>query len=172
MGHRAAVVGPEGSGKTTLLEQLATRLRERGHHIKHVRINVRGDLCGCTSPAEWTAALSPTDTVLLDGADHLPGRAWRRLARRARSCRGLIITAHRQGLLPTLLVTRTSTTLLRELVREMVDDAAFSRLESRIGEIYAQHGGNLRMALLSLFDALAGADDWTCLTSTIPPPEV
>ena len=153
--YRAAIVGPEGSGKTTLLDQLATHLRKQGHHVRHARTNAHGDLWGCTSLADWAASLSPADTVLLDGADHLPRRAWRRLARRTQTGRGLIATTHRHGMLPTLIVTRTSPALLRELVRDMVDETTFAHLESRLAGIHAQHRGNLRMALLSLYDAHA-----------------
>lgn len=153
--HRAAIVGPEGSGKTTLLEQLAARLRQQNHRIRHVRINADGELWGCTSLVNWTSALTLEDTVLVDGADHLPRRAWRHLQRQARLGRGLIITSHRNGMLPTLISTQTSPSLLSDLVRQLVDETTFEELSGRLPDTFRQHRGNLRTSLLSLYDTMA-----------------
>ena len=153
--HRAAIVGPEGSGKTTLLEQLAVRLRQHGHRIRHVRVNACGKLWGCSSLMDWISTLTPEDTVLVDGADHLPRRAWRGLKRRSRPRRGLIVTSHRKGLLPTLISTRTSSMLLHDLVRELVDDTVFAQLGDQLPDTFRQHRGNLRTSLLSLYDIIA-----------------
>jgi GTPase SAR1 family protein len=151
MNFRCAVVGPHGSGKTTLFEQLAEKLNQQGHQIAHVRINEVGQCWGCPSLDQWVASLNTTETVLFDGANHLPRRMWYRL----RQHNKLIITSHTTGLLPTLITTQTSEAMLRELVREIVDDATYGELEDRICHVYQQSDGNLRTAFLSLYDAVA-----------------
>jgi Flp pilus assembly CpaF family ATPase len=83
LGMRGAIVGPEGSGKTTLLEDLGERLERSGRRVR-----------------------------LLDGAERLSRRQWRHVLRGAREAGGLVVTAHREGLLPTLLRTRTTPEIL------------------------------------------------------------
>jgi hypothetical protein len=129
---RGAIVGPEGSGKTTLLEDLAERLRRSGRRV-----------------------------VLIDGADELSRREWRDVLREARKADGLVVTAHREGFLPTLLHTRTTPAILDEAVL-----AASGRDCESFGvaaeELWARHAGNVRTALRELYDVCAGrAGGWT-----------
>ena len=125
-GMRGAIVGPEGSGKTTLLEDLGERLRAAGRRVR-----------------------------LLDGAERLSWRQWRQFLRDAREDEGLIVTAHREGLLPTLLRTRTTPEILDAAVL-----AASGRSCAELGvsprELWTRHGGNVRMALRELYDLFAG----------------
>jgi hypothetical protein len=126
MGMRGAIVGPEGSGKTTLLEDLGERLRATGRRVR-----------------------------LLDGAERLSRREWRQFLRGAREDEGLIVTAHREGLLPTLLRTRTTPEILDAAVL-----AASGRSCAEFGvspqELWTRHGGNVRTALRELYDVCAG----------------
>jgi len=136
LGMRGAIVGPEGSGKTTLLEDLGERLRQSGRRV------VFG---GAHSGA----------VTLLDGAERLSGREWRRFFREAREAAGCVVTAHRPGLLPTLFETHTTPGILEAAVF-----AASGRSCESFGvtaeELWARHGGNVRTALRELYDVCAG----------------
>ena len=125
-GMRGAIVGPEGSGKTTLLEDLDERLRRSGRRV-----------------------------LLVDGADELSRREWREFLRRADEAGGCVVTAHREGFLPTLIRTRTTPAILEDAVR-----AASGRSCGSFGvsadELWARHAGNVRTALRELYDVCAG----------------
>ena len=126
LGMRAAIVGPEGSGKTTLLEDLGERLRAAGRRVR-----------------------------LLDGAERLPRREWRQLLRGAREDEGLVVTAHREGLLPTLLQTRTTPEILDAAVLSASGQTCASFGVSS-QELWTRHRGNIRTALRELYDRCAG----------------
>ena len=135
LGMRGAIVGPEGSGKTTLLEDLGERLRRNGR-----RVIFGGVEAGAVT--------------LLDGAERLTGREWRRFLREARDAAGFVVTAHRPGYLPTLIETRTTPGILDAAVR-----AASGRSCEDFGvtaeELWTRHGGNVRTALRELYDMCA-----------------
>jgi hypothetical protein len=125
-GMRGAIVGPEGSGKTTLLEDLDERLRRSGRRV-----------------------------LILDGADELARRGWREFLRRASEAEGCVVTAHREGFLPTLIRTRTTPAILEQAVM-----AASGRSCESFGmsadELWMRHNGNVRTALRELYDVCAG----------------
>jgi energy-coupling factor transporter ATP-binding protein EcfA2 len=130
---RATLVGPCGSGKTTLLHELARRLPARG---------LRPHLI--VAP-ERPPALGATDVLLIDGGERLSRRAWP-------SAAFVVVTQHRPGPLPTLLDTRTTPALLAELVEHLLPGHA---LQSEVGTLFARSGGDLRQALLALYDRFA-----------------
>ena len=73
------------------------------------------------------------------------------------SCRaaaGLIVTSHQPGLLPTLHEHSTTPELLAEIVTELGGEAD----PEEIAELFARHGGDLRLALRELYDRSAGLD--------------
>lgn len=148
---RAAIVGPQGSGKTTLLEELA-------RHLDAAAILIR--LPGsCRHPlAVARAGLpSPLDSrhmVLTDSAEQLGPLAWRRWLVATRRARGLVITAHHPGRLPTLIKTTTSPELLAELVSELAP-AEMHSLEPLLSELHEKHGGDARACLRALYDLYA-----------------
>ena len=160
LGRRAALVGPKGTGKTTLLAALAERLAARGERVAHLRVREGGVI-------EELIPLGGGDPrgayLLLDGTEALPRRAWWAWRRRARRADGLLVTAHRPGRLPTLVTTATTPRLLETLTGEVLAGApAASRRESAgrtlppAGELLARHRGNVRLALLELYDLYAG----------------
>lgn len=152
LGHRAALVGPHGHGKTTLLEDLAVRLEERGFRLRSATLHQGDSRLSADQERALFADLTPRDYLLLDGAEQLNALSWRRVERRSRAAGGLVVTAHRAGLLPTLVECRTSPELLAGLLRELLGAEAD---ELRPEQLYARHGGNLRDALRELYDLWA-----------------
>lgn len=152
LGGRGAIVGPDGSGKTTLLEQLARRLEADGIPVALVGAEPER---GPRRDRLESALHSPgAEThLLVDGADALAPGEWRRLERDSRRFAALVVTSHRDGLLPTLHRTATSAALLAELVAELTEKSPAARLDGE--EIYRQHAGDLRAALRALYDRWA-----------------
>ena len=147
MRYRAALVGPEGSGKTTLLEDLQQALERRGKRTRLVFVND-------TSPLDRQALmqLDADEIILLDGADALGPVQWFLLKRRIlKHAAGLVITTHRPGRLPTLIQCTTTSTLLGDIVGDLlpetdtVDPAVFDQL-------LRHHQGNIRNCLRDLYD--------------------
>ncbi len=139
---RAALVGPHGHGKTTLLEDLAPRLTARGFRIRTVTL--RQD----ESRVDWEQfqCLGPDDILFLDGAELLGRFAWLRVRLSCRRAGGLIVTSHCPCRLPTLLECKTTPELLAALVLELTGE------ELETGELFARHGGNLRLAFWEMYD--------------------
>jgi len=153
-GHRAALVGPHGHGKTTLLEDLAARLEGRGFRLRAVTLHEGDRRLTTDQERNFLADLTPRDCLLLDGAEQLSPRSWRRLEQGSRAAGGLVVTSHRAGLLPTLLECRTTPELLAGLIQELLGpDANGSRPTAE--DLYARHRGNLRDALRELYDLWA-----------------
>jgi energy-coupling factor transporter ATP-binding protein EcfA2 len=152
LGFRAALVGPNGSGKTTLLEDLAARLEERGFRLRSVTLHEGDRRLTRDQERNLFVDLTPRDCLLLDGAEQLEPRAWKRVERQSRAGGGLVVTSHRAGLLPTFLQCETTPELLGEIVRELAGEEAGAPSPA---ELYARHRGNLREALRELYDRWA-----------------
>lgn len=158
--RRAALIGPEGRGKSTLLDELGARLERQGFRLRMVTPH-RGERR--LTPSDWErlfGGASDRDLLLVDGAQELAPREWRRVREASRRAGGLLITSHRAGLLPTLHECCTTPELLGELVTELLDgspfDAALASPEAARSRFH-RHGGNLRDALLAAFDDCARA---------------
>ena len=154
MNYRGAIVGPEGRGKTTLLEDLGVRLTERGLRTRHVRLSRERPRLDAAGRRALVTTLSDRDVVLFDGAEQMSRLAWWAFLWRVRRARGLVITAHRPGLLPTLVECRTSADLLEEIVRHLLPAADGDGLPPA-QPLYDRHGGNVRNALRELYDRYA-----------------
>ena len=103
------------------------------------------------SSSNASVTLAARHVVLLDGAEQMNAWAWWRFRRCVRHAGGLIITAHRSGLLPTVLNCGTSPRLLGEIVSRLLgDDRALSAGE--LERLYQRHSGNIREALRELYD--------------------
>ena len=148
--YRCAVVGPEGRGKTTLLEDLGERIRtNHGLNVKWLRLTRDEPAFDRQWLRDFFAGVTGRDVLLFDGAEQMGRLAWWNFLRKARRARGLVITSHTSGLLPTLVECETSEALFHSIVRELVGDRAD---EMPVRLLFERHGGNVREALRGLYD--------------------
>ena len=152
MNHRGALVGAEGSGKTTLLEQLEAQLKATGHRPTLLRASQSGEI--------QEAHFDPADFLLIDSAERLSWWQWLKFKHRTRHCAGLVITAHRPGLLPTLWTCQTSAALFEILVDELLAQAPLDQLVPKrdLIHVFERHQGNVRTAFRELYDRVSAND--------------
>ena len=149
-GVRGAIVGPHGSGKTTLLLEAHARLVARGISVRYGFLNE--DAPFKTRQALTMVAETPDEAMLfLDGAEQLDALTWQWLRWRTRRLRGLVITIHQPGRLPTIHTTETGEALLRELLEQLVGEA-WTRYWPLAREHFARCGGNIRQVFFALYD--------------------
>jgi hypothetical protein len=154
LGFRAALVGPHGHGKTTLLEDLGARLAEEEFRVRVATLRQGERRLGPVRSSALFRDPGPRDLLLVDGAEQLDPLSWWTLRLRSRAAAGLIVTSHRPGLLPTLHECRTTPELLAGIVAELSGAAE----GEEAAELFARHGGDLRLALRELYDRSAGLD--------------
>ena len=148
--YRGAIVGPHGSGKTTLLLEARQRLEDAGVPVSYGFLNEATPSKG--RAARDILANTPRDTVLfLDGAEQIDSLTWRWLRWRSRDWRGLVITTHAPGRLPTLYRTATSEALLRDLLGELAPDG-FDQYWERARGVHSGNQGNIRDTFFALYD--------------------
>ncbi|HYO07719.1 MAG TPA: hypothetical protein VER17_02000 [Tepidisphaeraceae bacterium] len=147
--YRAAIIGPHGTGKTTLLEDLVPRLGGRGFRCRTVTLRTEARAV----PRAAMQRLGPDEMLLLDGAEQLSPLAWQLVRHRARRAGGLLITSHRPGRLPTLLETRPSADLLRDILADLLDPATAERFDA--AALLRRHDGNVREVLRELYETAA-----------------
>lgn len=145
-------MGPKGHGKTTLLEQLERRLEAEGSEIRRLRLRIESPTPDRETLRWLTRDLDDRVVVSIDGLELFGPWTWWRLRRAWRCAGGILATSHRLGRLPTLHQHRTTPQLLRELVRELLDDEDYRRVEGGLDELFARHGGNVRECLRELYD--------------------
>ncbi|OVE76164.1 hypothetical protein BVX97_01885 [bacterium E08(2017)] len=143
MNYSGAIVGPHGFGKTTLMEALKERLESDGHTIKMMRPD-RGQ----------RPRLSPEDIVFLDCAGLLNPFRMMLFKWLTRKCKGVVITSHKTGVLPTLYECRTSKELQGKIVSELANDTS-DKLRAISDSLYEKYNGNIRNSLRELYDAWA-----------------
>ena len=140
--RRGAIVGEKGRGKTTLLEELARRLEARGERVVLRRVTAE-------RPRVRLAGIAPGSFVLVDGADLLSRVRWVGVLWATRRAGGLVVTSHREGLLPTLHRAETSAELLAGIVAEI--DGSLSPPP----DLFERSSGDVRAALRELYDVAA-----------------
>ena len=151
MKYRGAIVGPEGRGKTTLLEDLGGHLKERGLGIRHLRLTRERPRFDEAELRVFFRDIGDRDVILFDGAEQMSRLGWWKFLRRSRRARGLVITSHRPGMLPTLVECETSPALLAEIVHTLHPPAGDA---DAVQWLFTRHGGNVREALRDLYDTL------------------
>ena len=97
------------------------------------------------------AGLTSRDAVLLDGAEQLSLLSWFQLRWRTRRAGFLVVTTPRAGRLPLLHRCTTSPELLCELVSSL---GQLLNADETVA-LYQRHRGNVRDALLELYDQRA-----------------
>lgn len=153
---RGALVGPEGAGKTTLLEEFEEKLSQFGFRPRLVRLTQFAPRFPRQFWNTFFPSLASRDIILFDGAELLGRFDWLRFKRKSRTAGGLIITAHRPGLLPTLLECNPSIKLLDQIIASLVGPES-SHLEPLTASLFERHHGNLRSVLRELYDVYADA---------------
>jgi len=156
LGYRAAITGPHGHGKSTCLRALESRLENLGFRVRLLFLNEEHPRFAHGFLDTLIQDISPNDIVLFDGSEQLGGWAWRRFLRATRKAKGLIITLHQPGRLPTLHTCRTSPELLVNLLRQLEAEHILSPGVSP-ALLFDRHQGNLRDIFFSLYDLLAVA---------------
>jgi hypothetical protein len=160
---RGAIVGSKGAGKTTLLIELAARLTDRGFKTDILLADAAGAVTSAEFAAMFSRARACSEMLLLDGADRLGGRQWRRLLNALPGGAGIVITLHQPDWLPMLHECRTSAWLLADLVRELLGPAAsptsltadrgWPPTDGHLASLLARCQGNIRSALRELYDS-------------------
>lgn len=152
--YRAEITGAEGSGKTTMLEDLEVKLRDLGH--SPVLIRLRQDDGSATFPSlrHLLGLLNRRNMLLFDGAEQLSFFLWRYLKIRSKAFAGLVITAHTQGRLASLIHSETSTDILEGILEELLGEG-IGELKIPLESLYHSHQGNLRDALRCCYDYFA-----------------
>lgn len=146
MNYQGALVGPEGAGKTTLLLELKDRLADTGH--KPLLIRLSGGKRNIPI-SFWLCSSNSARVILVDSAENLP---WWQFQLLKIKCKihsfGLVITAHKEGLLPTLIRCNSSLDLFSELTEELL---GYKPEKLTLSSIYNRSQGNIRLAFLALY---------------------
>jgi len=151
---RGALVGPEGSGKSTLLRCLEKLLCDRG--FTTVKVLLRSGGCRLHLPAVVSAALRAASgaggraILVVDGAEQMNGLLWQLVSRLMPM---ILITSHREGLLPTVYRCGTDERLLASLLTELLGERT-EEVRERAAELFRLHSGNIRAVLWSLYDMM------------------
>ena len=148
---RGQIVGPHGSGKTTLVHALIPPLQRAGRHVEHFTLH--DGQRRLPVDAHRRSAWDDSTLVLVDGYEQL-GR-WHRFWLRwtCRRCgSGLLATAHRSVGLPELFQTAITAESARRIVKDLLPADSDMIAADDVARCLNQHDGNLREALLALYD--------------------
>jgi hypothetical protein len=152
--YRAAIVGPHGHGKSTCLRALAPRLEHLGFRVRTLFLNEEHPQFAPGFLETLGRELGSSDILLFDGSEQLNAWAWRRFLRHTRNAKGVIITGHRPGRLPTLHTCHTTPELLDKLLQQLHAGHCLPPGDSP-ASLVQRHQGNLRDIFFSLYDRLA-----------------
>lgn len=165
---RGQIIGPHGSGKSTLLDSLRERLamilvetqfvviRDGGRQepdLWHTLRQHRSAPSRTSRLGNEPLRLPVKRLLVVDGAEQLTWLARRRLLL---SCQrrqwGLVITAHRDWGLPTLLQIEPNAEMAQLIVDQLLVDQPSCVTSSDIFAAFTQHAGDYREMLFSLYD--------------------
>jgi len=153
---RGAIVGPHGHGKSTLMEQIGQRFASRANRQAGYRdgnyyyFPIKPD---AEQLAMLRAAIREYPRLLLiDGYDLL---GWRDRMRVVFRGKPTLVTSHQRTPLATLLICRTTPTLLGELIGRLSPEVRGLLGDEQVAELHERHAGNVRDALRELYDRAA-----------------
>jgi hypothetical protein len=104
---------------------------------------------------QFAQDLTDRDIILFDGADELKGLAWIRFKGRIKTAGGLLITSHRDGMLPELIRCSTTEELTYDIVEKLLGRET-EQYRGLIHDLYKKHAGNVRDVLREMFDLYPG----------------
>lgn len=156
LNYRGAIIGPHGSGKTTLLEDLDLRLKGLGFSTVFLQLTADNPRFAPGVLQRLFARPRPKTLLLLDGGEQVNALAWLWFRWRSQKTRGLLITTHRAGRLPTIWECNTSPELLAEIGAELLGTNRDS-VWMQAHRLFRNHGGNLREALREWYDLAAAS---------------
>lgn len=146
MNYCGALVGPEGVGKTTLLLELKKKLSDDGFNPLLLKLSGGKRSLPLSF---WVDSQKTNRIILVDSAENLP---WWQFQILKLKCKlhslGLVVTAHKEGLLPTLIQCRTSLDLLDELSESLLGHKAETQ---SLSLVYQLSQGNIRLAFMHLY---------------------
>ncbi|MBN2578323.1 MAG: hypothetical protein JXB10_04970 [Pirellulales bacterium] len=145
------IIGPHGSGKSALLATLIPALKAAGWHV--VLFTLHDGQRKLPPPLPQLPECDPPRLLAVDGYEQLA--RWERLKIR-RLCRkhawGLLVTAHGPVNLPDLYRLEPTPALARRVVDELTGPRQNIVPEELLKRLYAEHRGDLRELLFSLYD--------------------
>lgn len=149
-GWRGQILGGHGSGKSTLIASLVPRLRQAGRDVRRVQIKPPDYRLPPLDPRGWTSAT----LLVVDGYDQLAWwpRWW--LSRQGRRHQaGMVVTTHRPLRMPVLARTRIRPEQANKIIEALVPNEWQRESMARLAiDLVAEHGGNMREALMDLYD--------------------
>ena len=146
---RGAIIGPHGSGKTTLLEHVQRVFESRGkcceiwtfHRVSrrwHDRVTCKIQRSNC----------SKTQTILLvDGVDIMPWIKKAYLKAMMSRYGGVIVTAHKACILPTVKICKVDSVLADALIAQLS-----LQVDCDSQQLLEHCGGNMRQVFRELYD--------------------
>ena len=142
MNWRGALVGHKGAGKTTMMEDLAPHLEAAGFRTCSVRLDEDHPTIAPDRLAKLTETIGPDTMVLLDGCEQLTWLCWRRFQKATLRARGIVVTTHLPGRLPTLVRCAGSPAILRRIIVELTNEDSARDID--VNELFRKHRGNIR----------------------------
>lgn len=145
LGFRASLVGRHGAGKTTLMDAWAKRLISKGQKVVRFFLNKES-----SSTLDWKLfADCDHKFIFLDGEEQLSWFERRKFYQRTKHAKGLLVTRHRSGVLPTMCELKPSIEILSKCLLEL--DSNLTEFPD-IEEWWKLDKSNVREILLRCYD--------------------
>ncbi len=145
---RGQIIGPHGVGKSTLLRTLIPELRDMGWNV-HCFVARKGQRGVPVSKA----TLAHRTIIVIDGFEQLGWFSRRRLlARFRRAGVGVVVTAHRNLGLPTLVLMHPTLETAGKIVQRLLPEDSTTLGPDDVREAFHATNGNLREMLFRLYD--------------------
>ncbi len=156
-GFIGQIVGPHGSGKTSLTHAIQRELRGTFEVVRRLTVRNQRGISSIQTAAENTCC-SGRMLLIIDGVERLALLQRMMLVGYCKKSQskpsqiGLLITTHRRlAGVPVLFKTVPSLALLKQIVQNLAPE--FAPEPELLASVFEQTNGNLREALMSLYDA-------------------